>query len=235
MIPLDWAIHLYPGPGTRSCTAAVCDATSRPFHVAIGHQLAPPVAVGMDLRVSGRGTGDAGDHEGGQGPGRMVGAEEPVRLGHVHIDQPVHGRHAPVGPHRCGDQPTAGREWLHLYLARALDSHEYSLPPGRCAQHGRPGRACLGSGGSGDRPAVRAPLGHTRRVSADAGRVVRLHGPAIRFLYHDTSPHSRTRVPFRRSGAERGHPNAPAEFAASRTGANVAGMRPGTGRYQCRL
>jgi SnoaL-like polyketide cyclase len=39
----------------------------------------------------------------------MVGAEEPVRLGHVHIDQPVHGRHAPVGPHRCGDQPTAGR------------------------------------------------------------------------------------------------------------------------------
>jgi hypothetical protein len=57
-----------------------------------------------------------------------VGAEEPVRLGHVHIDQPVHGRHAPASPHRRGDQPAAGREWLHLYLARAVDSHDGGVP-----------------------------------------------------------------------------------------------------------
>jgi len=65
--------------------------------VVMGHQLRSPVAVGVDLRVSRGGAGYAGHDEGRQGRGRMVGGEEPVRRGHVHIDQSVHRYHSPTG------------------------------------------------------------------------------------------------------------------------------------------
>ena len=101
--------------------------------IVMGHQLPSPVAVGMDVRVSRRGAGHAGDDEGGQGRGPLVGGEEPVRLGHIHIDQAIHRCHSPPGPHRRGDQPPVGRKWLHLHPAWTLDRREPSLTPG----HGR--------------------------------------------------------------------------------------------------
>ena len=87
------------------------------IHVMVGHQLPSPVAVGMDLRVGGGGAGHTGHHEGGQRPGRIVADEEPVRLGYIRIDQPIHGHLSPPGAHGRGDQPPVGRKWPHLYPA----------------------------------------------------------------------------------------------------------------------
>jgi len=58
--------------------------------VVMRHQLPSPVAVSVDLRVS---RGGAGYDEGCQGRGWMMGGEEPVRFGHVHIDQSIHRYH----------------------------------------------------------------------------------------------------------------------------------------------
>jgi hypothetical protein len=48
------------------------------------------------------------------------------------------------------------------------------------------------------------------------------------------SPHRRTRVPFRRPGAEHRHPGAPANSPRHHAGTSAACRRPRSGRYECR-
>ena len=110
--------------------------------VVMGHQLPAPVAVGVDVGVGRGGAGNAGHHEGGQRRGRVVGGEQPLRRGHIHLGQPVHRRHPPPGAHRRGDQPPVGRKWPYLGPAWTLTRHEQSLTPGR-------GVACMRRPGAG--------------------------------------------------------------------------------------
>jgi hypothetical protein len=51
-----------------------------------------------------------------------------LRLGTIVMSNdsrhPVLVAHEAASLHRRGGQPTVARKWLHLYLARALDSHK---------------------------------------------------------------------------------------------------------------
>ena len=93
------------------------------INVPVGHQLSSPVPVSMDGRVGGGGAGYAGDHEGGQRPGRIVPGQQPVRCGYIHIDQAVHRHLASASAHGRSDQPPIWGKRPHLHLARTFNRH----------------------------------------------------------------------------------------------------------------
>jgi hypothetical protein len=71
--------------------------------VSVLHQTPAPVPVGVHLGMSGRGSGDRCDNEGGQRQRRVVRGEQTASLGQVNFEQTVHGHDPAAGPHGCGD------------------------------------------------------------------------------------------------------------------------------------